>query len=161
MINKIIGEVDSFNDMVWRFENISPTFPNVYKELRGGEFYVSSMVEFVYNGVKYKRHHIESGILNDFTTEEMVIQRLNHAALLCQQKAVPMWKDEVVGVIPSENKGKTIDQILNEMNERIGKTAPTQETFYVTDRVAKKAMEEWARLKLRETDYPLYPMGMK
>ena len=99
MWHEIIERAGLFTDRIALLKSKSPTYPSLYTETGFGQFWVSTMVEFIYNDVKYKRHHVEYGILGNTYKKENVIDRMKHAAALCQEKAVPMWKDEVVGVV--------------------------------------------------------------
>ena len=98
---EILQQVDSFRNKVASLKEIAPMFPEIYMQTdSAGTVWVTSMVRFEYNGVAYKRHHVESVRPTKTCTPEDAVDRLNQNAKLCQEKAIPCVFDEVIGVIP-------------------------------------------------------------
>jgi len=94
---------EEFNYQTAQLKLLSPTYPEVYEMMVGNEYILTSMVEFVYNGVRFKRHHVERVIINPNTRKEWCKERLDHNAKLCIKYAIPIPQDDVIGIETIEN----------------------------------------------------------
>jgi len=96
---QILDEFNAFEFRNSRFKKIAPMYPEIYSEkVDGNVINLTCWVEFVYNGIRFKRHHVESGIISEFYTEEQLRDRLEHEVALTKEKAAPCWLDEIIRV---------------------------------------------------------------
>jgi hypothetical protein len=99
MIRQAIEYVGVFRSNVNRLKMLSPQYPKLYTEMNGDDFVVSTLVEFVYNGIRFNRHHIETTNLRWGSSKEWALNRINDAVGKCKSLAVPTEFDDVLGVV--------------------------------------------------------------
>lgn len=99
MVNQILYDASTFRHEIAYFKSKAPMYPEIYFEERGGSQWATTMVRFEYNGVAYKRHHVESIIPTKTMTTKDLYDRLNDAAEMCIKMAIPCSYDEIIGVI--------------------------------------------------------------
>lgn len=81
-----------------RLGRIAPDYPAIHEEESAGAVHCASWVPFEYNGVLFRRLHIETIIIGKFCPRSSAKERLEHYAHLTQAKAVPHQMDLVIGV---------------------------------------------------------------
>lgn len=101
-----IDRADTFRKKIYGLKEASPQYPKLYVVEASNEMFVSTLVEFVYNGVRFNRHHVESASNSkDYSKErweeikQMAIDRLHESVKECLTKAVPCMFDDVLGII--------------------------------------------------------------
>lgn len=102
MVTEILHHADLFKSQIVSLKEKAPMYPKVYFEDKGGCQWVTTMVEFEYNGVLYKRHHVESIVPTKTCTTNDLYTRLINAAEICIKNAIPCKLDEIIGL--KENK---------------------------------------------------------
>lgn len=68
-----------------RLREVSPVYPEIYREQSGNEITLSTWVPFEYEGETYQRHCIEVGIISKTYTEEQLYKRMNAMAAFVQK----------------------------------------------------------------------------
>ena len=99
MIAKILHDVECFNAQIDNLRDKSPFYPEVFLEEKGNVVWATTMVKFVYNGVEYKRHHVESIVITPTSPIEKLINMIKNNAELCIEYAIPYQKDEIIRVL--------------------------------------------------------------
>lgn len=100
MVIEILQKADKFKNYVEYLKSVAPDYPKVHEEASlDGAHWATTMVKFTYNGVEYKRHHVESIMPTKDVACSKMIERLNHNAELCIKHAIPCQYDTVIGVI--------------------------------------------------------------
>lgn len=107
MLAEILHNADQFRDQVAELKKKAPIFPELYTEEMGNVFWVTTLVPFNRSGVRFYRHHVESGVLNKHTTKDQIIFRINYYAKLCQEEAVPCKYDDVAGILDDYESRQT------------------------------------------------------
>lgn len=98
MLTQILHDADRFKFQVLALKAKAPMYPNIYFEENGGCQWATTMVEFKYNGVRYKRHHVESIVPTKTVTTNHLYNRLIDNAEMCIKMAVPCYLDEIIGL---------------------------------------------------------------
>lgn len=75
-----IGFVTDLMNRNMRLREISPVYPDIYKEQSGSEITLSTWVPFKYENEIYQRHCIEVGIISETYTEQQIYNRINSMA---------------------------------------------------------------------------------
>ena len=105
MLTEILHHADLFRTQISDLKSKAPMYPKVYFEDKGGCQWVTTMVEFNYNGVRYKRHHVESIVPNKNVGTNDLYNKLIDAAEMCIKMAIPCQFDEIIGLVnPDELK---------------------------------------------------------
>lgn len=107
MKTKILHDAAQFKSQISKLKSKAPIYPKIHFEESDGYLWATTMVKFTYNGVDYKRHHVES-IVSDGNVSIIVPDgnvsinelqsRLVEAAEMCIKKAVPCQFDDVIGL---------------------------------------------------------------
>ena len=100
MITKILHDVDQFKSQISELKSKAPMYPKIHFEEKGNCLWATTMVKFSYNGVDYKRHHVESIIPNENIGINELQSRLVEEAEMCIKMAVPCQFDDVIGLTP-------------------------------------------------------------
>ncbi len=95
MVTEILHNADLFTQQAKCLKENAPMFPKIYFEEKGGVIWATTMVKFYYNNVEYKRHHVESIVLNKNCGVNDLYNRLNNAAKMCIEFAIPCQFDEL------------------------------------------------------------------
>ncbi len=103
MLNEILHNVKEFKNQIAYLKSKAPMYPKVYFEDKCGCKWVTAMVEFQYNGVRYKRHHVESIIPNEKVGTRELDNKLINAAEMCIKMAIPCNSDEIIGLVNEQN----------------------------------------------------------
>ena len=98
MLTEILHHADLFRQQVTSLKDKAPMYPKVYFEDKGGCQWVTTMVEFKYNGVRYKRHHVESIVPTKTCTTNDLYNKIIDAAETCIKFAIPCVYDEIIGL---------------------------------------------------------------
>lgn len=107
MNDKIVHHASLFEAQVVALKTNAPLYPKVYFEFKDGHHWITSIVEFEYNNVIYKRHHVESIIPTPTVGINNLYNKLVDAAELTIKSGIPCVFDEIVGLA----KPKTNDEI--------------------------------------------------
>lgn len=100
MITKILHDVDQFKSQINELKSKAPMYPKIHFEEKGNCLWATTMVKFTYNGVDYKRHHIESIVPNENVGINQLQGRLVDAAEMSIKLAVPCEFDDIIGLTP-------------------------------------------------------------
>ena len=95
MLKEILHDVKTFRSQIESLRSKAPMYPKIYFEDKGGCQWATTMVEFVYNGIRYKRHHVESIVPNKNVGTNELYGKLIKAAENCILFAVPYEFDEI------------------------------------------------------------------
>lgn len=106
MLKEILNKVEVFNSHIAYLKIVSPVFPDIYYEEKGGCIWATTIVEYDYNGVRYRRHHVESIIPTKSVNKEWLTRKIINSAEMCLKMAVPCRYDDVVGIISKPLKDK-------------------------------------------------------
>ena len=102
MINQILHENLEFQKRIAELKSIAPIYPKIaFLTQTLGQMWATCKVEYVYNGIKFSRHHVESLFIqpseNDMVTKDRLRALMNAS---CQQTidfAIPCQFDDVIG----------------------------------------------------------------
>lgn len=99
-LNKILQQANSFRNEVAYLKTIAPIYPNIYYLEDGRTLWATSMVEFEYEGIKYRRHHVNSIRLDlgDGVKVEDLARMLNNNAEMCIKFGKPMQLSNIVDI---------------------------------------------------------------
>lgn len=98
MKTKILHDAAQFKSQISKLKSKAPMYPKIHFEESDGYLWATTMVEFTYNGVDYKRHHVESIVPDGNVGINELQSRLVEAAEMCVKKAVPCQFDDVIGL---------------------------------------------------------------
>lgn len=104
MLDVIIAQNMAFQEKIRQLKSTAPKYPEIEFIPKGSTLYANSMVHFVYNGVEFKRHHVQiyhfhpTGL--DYEgAKEWLSGRIKEEAELTIEKGKPMFLDDVIGPI--------------------------------------------------------------
>lgn len=100
MKTKILHDAAQFKSQISKLKSKAPIYPKIHFEESDGYLWATTMVKFTYNGVDYKRHHVESIVSDGNVSINELQSRLVEAAEMCIKKAVPCQFDDVIGLSP-------------------------------------------------------------
>jgi hypothetical protein len=113
MINEILDRNARFKKKVADLKEKAPDYPEILIEEEWTtiwgkpmkKFYATTMVSFVYNEIKFKRHHVEEIIEtpNIVNGKVLVLEKIKSTAEMCIKHAIPCEYDDVVGPAPKQN----------------------------------------------------------
>lgn len=86
----------SFRDQVFALKNKAPLYPKVYFEDKGGIRYVTTKVDFVREGIIYRRHIVHSMILGYIGDINDLYETLVEVAEETIRHGKPHLKDEII-----------------------------------------------------------------
>lgn len=90
MRNTELNKVKEFHEIVGELKSISPAYPDIYFKEYGAWVYATTMVTFEYEGIFYKRHHVEAILPNKLTNVSHLKYKLIEAANLTLTKGLPV-----------------------------------------------------------------------
>lgn len=96
MTTEILLYAANFREQISRLRLMAPIYPDVHFEEDERYIWATTMVKFSYNGAVYKRHHVESAVINTGIDATALRRRLDAAAEMCIKLAVPCFLDEIV-----------------------------------------------------------------
>lgn len=107
MTQEVFQEMAVFQKAVAELKAKAPIYPKILIEERQEfewekwrtNYYATTMVEFVYNGIQFKRHHVEKITETENIGKQDALDRINHRAEECLKYAIPSPYDDVVGLI--------------------------------------------------------------
>ena len=98
MLTEILHHADLFKEQIFLLKEKAPDFPKLFFEESGGCIWATTMVAFSYNGVDYKRHHVELIVPTKTCTIQNLNDRIFNAATQCIEMGVPSQFDSIVGL---------------------------------------------------------------
>lgn len=96
MLTEILHNVKLFKGQISALKDKAPMYPKVYFEDKGNVQWATTMVEFEREGIKYKRHHVESISPTPQVGTNDLYNRLIKAAEMCIEYAIPCEYDELI-----------------------------------------------------------------
>ena len=96
MLKEILHDTDTFKQQINNLKSKAPKYPNIYFEDKGGCLWVTTMVEFEYDKIRYKRHHVETITPTITCTINHLYNRLIDAAEKCIKFGMPCQFDEII-----------------------------------------------------------------
>lgn len=97
MIQQALEYVGNFKMKIANLKKKSPIYPDILFTISENEVFLTTLVHFQHKAVWYARHHVESGILTDTFSIEMIFNRLNQEASKTKTLGIPCEFDELIG----------------------------------------------------------------
>lgn len=106
-LSNILESADRFERNIAKLKSVAPMYPNVAITTSGNELWANTIVRFEYNGVAYKRHHVESAINREGwpkVTPNQLSEKIRNQCELTINLGIPTQWDDIIGLINNKTK---------------------------------------------------------